>query len=113
VSGDPSSLPPLRDPAYYRYQLVGVLVHTGTCNSGHYYSYIKDRFSDAGYFGAAHAPAAPSDATPSSASTSTTGAATLAGRWYHFNDTSVEPWNPSEVFDCYSLQPLIDIDMNE
>jgi ubiquitin C-terminal hydrolase len=25
------------------YELTGVLVHTGTCNSGHYYSFIKER----------------------------------------------------------------------
>lgn len=26
---------------YYQYQLTGVLVHSGTSQSGHYYSYIK------------------------------------------------------------------------
>jgi len=25
------------------YELVGVLVHSGSANSGHYYSYIKER----------------------------------------------------------------------
>lgn len=29
--------------AYYHYKLAGVLVHTGTADSGHYYSYIKQR----------------------------------------------------------------------
>lgn len=29
--------------AYYEYKLAGVLVHTGTADSGHYYSYIKRR----------------------------------------------------------------------
>ncbi|ETO14937.1 Ubiquitin carboxyl-terminal hydrolase family protein, partial [Reticulomyxa filosa] len=28
---------------YYKYKLVGVVVHTGTTDSGHYYSYIKNR----------------------------------------------------------------------
>jgi ubiquitin carboxyl-terminal hydrolase 34 len=30
-------------PADTRYHLVGVLVHSGSANSGHYYSYIKER----------------------------------------------------------------------
>lgn len=29
--------------AYYEYKLAGVLVHMGTADSGHYYSYIKRR----------------------------------------------------------------------
>jgi ubiquitin C-terminal hydrolase len=28
--------------AYYNYELAGVVVHTGTADSGHYYAYIKD-----------------------------------------------------------------------
>ena len=32
-----------RAASYYQYELVGVLVHTGTADSGHYYSFIKDR----------------------------------------------------------------------
>lgn len=28
---------------YFEYELVGVLVHSGTADAGHYYSYIKDR----------------------------------------------------------------------
>ena len=28
-------------PEYYQYSLRGVLVHTGTADSGHYYSFIK------------------------------------------------------------------------
>mmetsp|Transcript_5901 Transcript_5901/g.22384 ORF Transcript_5901/g.22384 Transcript_5901/m.22384 type:complete len:2668 (-) Transcript_5901:111-8114(-) len=31
------------DPNYYHYSLVGVLVHSGGVNSGHYYSFIMDR----------------------------------------------------------------------
>lgn len=39
--GDEESYP----DAYYEYKLAGVLVHMGTADSGHYYSYIKRRDS--------------------------------------------------------------------
>lgn len=33
----------LKHPAeYYNFELVGVVVHNGTADSGHYYSYIKE-----------------------------------------------------------------------
>ena len=38
----PKRLGPSRDTKFI-YQLVGVLVHSGSANSGHYYSYIKER----------------------------------------------------------------------
>jgi len=34
---------PLKFPAdYYQFKLKGVVVHTGTADSGHYYSFIRD-----------------------------------------------------------------------
>jgi ubiquitin carboxyl-terminal hydrolase 34 len=36
-----NSLEPPHLPSYYEYKLVGILVHTGTADSGHYYSFIK------------------------------------------------------------------------
>lgn len=30
-------------PEYYEYQLKGVVIHTGTAESGHYYTFIQDR----------------------------------------------------------------------
>lgn len=29
----------------YEYELIGVTVHTGTADGGHYYSFIRDRLS--------------------------------------------------------------------
>lgn len=36
----------LKPDAYYQYDLVGVVVHSGTAFAGHYYSYIKQRRGD-------------------------------------------------------------------
>ena len=33
----------MHEEAYFKYKLVGVLVHTGTAESGHYYSFIRDQ----------------------------------------------------------------------
>lgn len=30
----------------YEYELIGVTVHTGTADGGHYYSFIRDRIRD-------------------------------------------------------------------
>ena len=35
-----------RTAAYYEYRLMGVLVHSGGADAGHYYSYVRDRTSD-------------------------------------------------------------------
>jgi ubiquitin carboxyl-terminal hydrolase 34 len=50
------------------FELVGVLVHSGTAESGHYYSYIRERPSSA------NRPA-----------------------WVEFNDDMVTPWDPAHM----------------
>jgi len=50
------------------FELVGVLVHSGTAESGHYYSFVRER--------------------PSSSTNPV---------WLEFNDDVVAPWNPSEM----------------
>lgn len=55
------------------YELAGVLVHSGTSDSGHYYSFIRERRVD----------------VPG------------GGRgWLHFNDTLVEPFDESNIPTC-------------
>lgn len=41
------SADPDDDPRYW-YNLAGVVVHTGTADGGHYYSFIRDRYSKSG-----------------------------------------------------------------
>jgi ubiquitin carboxyl-terminal hydrolase 34 len=54
------------------FDLVGVLVHTGTCENGHYYSYIRQR------------PSASLSGSPT---------------WVEFNDSEVTPFDPAEIAD--------------
>ncbi|KAF9939593.1 hypothetical protein BGZ65_010060 [Modicella reniformis] len=65
--------------AAFQYNLVGVLVHTGTADSGHYYSYIKDRSSD----GACGSSSSLRDFEKA--------------KWYLFNDSKVEEFDASEI----------------
>ena len=59
------------------YDLVGVLVHTGTAESGHYYSYIRD-------------PRSP-DSIPGPRT-----------EWFEFNDSEVKPWRVEDLDHwCY------------
>ncbi|KAI8942198.1 hypothetical protein NX059_000284 [Plenodomus lindquistii] len=52
------------------FDLVGILVHSGTCESGHYYSYIRERPSPMG-------PPTPS--------------------WVEFDDSNVTPFNSADI----------------
>ncbi|KAN0015309.1 hypothetical protein ACTFIU_008036 [Dictyostelium citrinum] len=61
---------PLHPPSYYQYELAGILVHTGTADSGHYYSYIKEREPIC-------------EGQPR--------------RWILFNDQATEVFNPEDI----------------
>lgn len=54
-----------------RYELVGMVVHTGQASAGHYYSFIKDRRGS----------------TMSNES---------YGKWFKFNDTAVDEFEMSD-----------------
>ncbi|KAM8704007.1 hypothetical protein ACLKA7_008606 [Drosophila subpalustris] len=59
----------------YEYELVGVTVHTGTADGGHYYSFIKERTKSSYH---------PHD------------------RWFLFNDAEVKPFDPSQIAaECF------------
>lgn len=56
----------------YEYDLIGVTVHTGTADGGHYYSFIKDR-------------------TPG-----------CRDKWFLFNDAEVKPFDPNQIAaECF------------
>lgn len=56
------------------YELIGVTVHTGTADGGHYYSFIRER----------EAPGANKD------------------KWYLFNDAEVKPFDPNQLAaECF------------
>ena len=59
-------------PEYYQFDLVGVIVHAGTADSGHYYSYIKEQETFR------------LDADGKD-------------KWYEFNDSYVRDWDVSEI----------------
>jgi ubiquitin C-terminal hydrolase len=62
-----------RPPGYFLYDLAGVIVHTGTTEAGHYYSFIRNREKGAPPNG-----------------------------WLQFNDRLVEEFNPAHLsHQCY------------
>lgn len=64
----------LRPPSYYEYDLVGIVVHTGSIDSGHYYSFIKERV--------------PLKGTKS--------------QWFEFNDQKVTRFDPNDIpHECF------------
>lgn len=59
---------------YYKFDLVGIIVHAGTADSGHYYSYIKEQEG------------------PDSA----------GDKWNEFNDIWVRDFDPAEIpTECF------------
>lgn len=68
--GDHAKLPFPKE--YYEYNLKGIVVHTGTADSGHYYSFIQDRED----------PDSTEGKQP---------------RWYEFNDTWVTEFDPKDI----------------
>lgn len=56
----------------YEYDLIGVTVHTGTADGGHYYSFIRDRTTS------------------------------NRDKWFLFNDAEVKPFDPNQIAaECF------------
>ena len=56
----------------YEYELIGVTVHTGTADGGHYYAFIRDRYG------------------------------LNKDKWYSFNDAEVKPFDPNQIAaECF------------
>lgn len=65
----------------HRYDLVGVTVHTGTADGGHYYSFIKERNSASGH-----------------------------DRWFLFNDAEVKLFDPSQIAtECFGGEMIVSL----
>ncbi|XP_012254828.2 ubiquitin carboxyl-terminal hydrolase 34 [Athalia rosae] len=57
---------------HHHYDLIGVTVHTGTADGGHYYSFIRDRTSP------------------------------NKNKWFLFNDAEVKPFDPNQIAaECF------------
>lgn len=68
------------DQVALSYKLSGVVIHSGTAESGHYYSFIRSRNKPTDDVG--------------------------MGNWYHFNDSIVEPFNIEALSDqCFGSLP--------
>lgn len=64
----------------FRYDLVGVTVHTGTADGGHYYSFIKERNLLNGQ----------------------------QDRWFLFNDAEVKIFDPSQIAaECFGGEMIV------
>jgi ubiquitin C-terminal hydrolase len=78
------------DRDYYKYRLVGIVVHTGTTDMGHYYAFVKERVP------LAQGPTAEQS----------------GGRWISFNDSSVEEYDANQIpADCFGgLSDVVRLD---
>ena len=106
-----------RSNAYYQYELTGVVVHSGTTDSGHYYAYIKDKGDDSNPNTDNHDNHSSSSPTVSSfASSSSSQSASNPSkntekrtdrdrktyRWLEFNDSEVSEFPESRLeAECF------------
>lgn len=64
TKSDDASSEPAKPREYYKYELAGCVIHSGTAHAGHYYSFVRERVGN------------------------------KLGKWMMFNDSSVTPFNP-------------------
>ena len=106
---------PLHPSSYYQYELTGVVVHTGTTDSGHYYAYIKDSNRPNGDPPFQSAPFPSSSSETSSVDLYVDGGGCLPGdaerkeeekekenRWFEFNDSEVSVFSEASLdAECF------------
>jgi hypothetical protein len=95
---------------YYQYQLVGVVVHSGISEGGHYYSYIRDRIpnqksnkveceqenNSTEKRSSSELKQSPDFLIPISFPPSS------SAQWYHFNDSEVKVYDINNLpEDCF------------
>jgi len=90
----------LKSNDYYTYDLVGILVHSGTSDSGHYYSYIKDRFDPENWLFFNDSEVSTFD--PSSIPQSCFGGLECSMKWDSSQCKHVQQWIPKH-FSAYLL----------
>ena len=79
----------------YEYELIGVTVHTGTADGGHYYAFIRDRSNN----GATDVKCKQEKADTGNGISTTGG---NADKWYSFNDAEVKPFDPVQIAaECF------------
>ena len=72
--------------ACYEYELIGVTVHTGTADGGHYYAFIRDR----------------TGVQSSNIGGTKSSVANSGDKWYSFNDAEVKQFDPSQIAtECF------------
>lgn len=78
----------IRPTAYYEYELLGVVVHTGTTDSGHYFSYIRE---------------------PDNSADKSNAAKTSAQRqWIEFNDADIRSFSESRIpAECFGGSSVV------
>lgn len=70
-----------RTDEYYQYELAGVVVHTGTADSGHYYAYLRDNSSGSG---------------------TSNGVTNADATWMEFNDSEISKFVTSRLeSECF------------
>jgi len=68
---------------YYEFHLVGIVVHQGSADSGHYYSFVKERV--------------PLDSS-------------REAMWFEFNDTNVAPFSVDHIpYECFGGEEEVTI----
>jgi hypothetical protein len=100
ATGAPPTAPVDQTP--YQFELVGIVVHTGSAEGGHYYSFIRERLPTGAAGAAAGKPAtksaAPSpSASSSSSSSSSPSSSSSSDVWFEFNDSEVRPFSPESI----------------